>query len=81
MAIAISSSISIDFIPDGVGAMEVPSAQRIKLSIPMQFVPGTLNSPTAANFQTAFTALATAMGVALTTAQINQIGQWGSGGN
>lgn len=80
MAIIIKGSLTIAFVPDGAGSMEVPMAQSLKLSLPAQVVPGG-NAPTMANFVTALQTLAANVTGPAIGAQIGTIQGWATGGN
>lgn len=91
MALIVTGSMRISFVPDGAGAMTVPQQQTI--DIKAGAVPGTLgaassvtvaggDAPTQAQLQTAMIALGTAISNALTPAQVATILAWNaSAGN
>ena len=90
MAYIVVGDVTFAWVPDGAGPLTVPSAQSLSISIGA--VPGVLgqanpitvaggDSPTSAQLIAAATAMGTALGNALTAAQIAAIQGWASGGN
>ena len=80
MAYVLKYSLEIDWVGDGVGAMSVPSAQRIKFqqASPV-LVPGG-DAPSAANFNTAITGGMTTDLEAQVLANLGQIQGFATGG-
>lgn len=79
MAIGVQTLVRLYFIPDGAGAMEVPSGQTLSLTTPVQIAGGG-NSPTFATISAALDAVDTLLQAQI-TALLPQITAWGSGGN
>lgn len=92
MALILTGTCNISFVPDGANQMSVPTVQTLQVSINANVpatagftaapivVTGTLNNPTTGNLNTA----AVAFGAAISTllqANVNTITGWGSGGN
>lgn len=80
-------SLEAAVVPVGAGSMEVPCAQRLKISqgAPsgggMVTVPSTGLYPSAANFSTAIDTVAVNMKAALeTTTNLSQMQGWATGG-
>lgn len=80
MSIALRGSATIYFMPDGVGPMEIASAQKLTISLPVTIIPGG-NQPTSANFQTAFNLLAAQVAGPALAPFLGQIQGWSTGGN
>lgn len=84
--IVITATVTFGWVPDGAGAMEVPSAQQLtKKALPvygdtgMVVVPGG-NNPSSANITTALNTLATNMATVFeTTANLAIIQGWQNG--
>lgn len=78
MAIAVQEIVRIMFVPDGVGAMEVPSAQVVSFTSPIQIVAGG-NVATFANVSAALDNVDTLLQPQITAA-LGQINGWATGG-
>lgn len=86
--IVLTATVTAAFVPDGAGAMEVPSAQSLAAKVVTAIgnagspvvVPGG-NAPSTANMSTALSALATQLGTFFNTSANNAIiNGWASGG-